>query len=440
MTFRPIGRSLRTTRLLRRCVAAGVLFCVFVFVSYSPATSSAADPETPPSFGEFEQGAWILLALFQGDVEKLYKSDDLGGVFIYVIALHKTFGERAPDLYDDSAHLQLAEAFIKFGISGHNIENVLDAFLNKPEDFIGGAVKTAITEKSADWEAKQFLELFGTESFVAKRVETGISKFASGAMAALEAKYRPKTDGILPPNVSEEQFAKDPTIGKQQIVRFNDVYKYYDAEIITKHPGWNRYASGYTLSRTPPNAEAESIEEWYTIFKGDVWDNGEIISRGRTIPRAKVVPVPAVRGEYLDLHGDRVFGEAFYYSPPSTASAAEQRKEMATALPEPSTEKPSLVDRSSEATPTPSPTPTPTSATTPAPTPYPGTESLWVEREHEARQDYAKVWITLPQAKRDQLREAEIDFNDTVSRFAPPERIRAIRNRIEYFRSLGAKE
>jgi hypothetical protein len=64
-----------------------------------------------------------------------------------------------------------------------------------------------------------------------------------------------------------------------------------------RHPGWNRYASGYTLSRTPPNAKVESIEEWYTVFKRDMWDDGAIISRGRTIPRAKVIPIPALRGD-----------------------------------------------------------------------------------------------------------------------------------------------
>jgi hypothetical protein len=44
-------------------------------------------------------------------------------------------------------------------------------------------------------------------------------------MAAVEEKYRPATDGARPPNVSDEQFEKDPTLGKQQIERFNDVYK-----------------------------------------------------------------------------------------------------------------------------------------------------------------------------------------------------------------------
>jgi hypothetical protein len=43
-----------------------------------------------------------------------------------------------------------------------------------------------------------------------------------------------------------------------------------------------------------------------------------------------------MRGDYLDLHGNRIFGEAFYYSPPSTASAAELGKGMSVASPEPS--------------------------------------------------------------------------------------------------------
>jgi hypothetical protein len=83
---------------------------------------------------------------------------------------------------------------------------------------------------------------------------------------------------------------------------------------------------GYTLSKTPPNAEVESIEEWYTVYQENVWVNGEIIWRGRTIPRANVVPVPARRGDYLDLDGDRVFAEPYYYSPPSTASETERNR------------------------------------------------------------------------------------------------------------------
>lgn len=163
-------------------------------------------------------------------------------------------------------------------------------------------------------------------------------------MAALEKKYRPANDGVCPPNVSEEQFAKDPTIGKKQIMRFGDVYAYYNAEIIRKHSGGSRYATGYTLSSTPPNAEVKSIEEWCTIYKADVWHNGEDISEGRTIPRANVVPVPLIRGENINLHGNRVIGEAFYYSPPSTASVAEGGKATPVATPSPSGKPSALSD------------------------------------------------------------------------------------------------
>ena len=92
------------------------------------------------------------------------------------------------------------------------------------------------------------------------------------------------------------------------------------------------------------------------------------------------------------------------------------------------------------ATPTPSPIPTPIATPTPAALPNPEAAALWIEREQEARQEYAKVWMTLPQAKRAEFHEAEIDFDVTIRRFAAPERIRAIRKRIEYFKSLGAKE
>jgi hypothetical protein len=84
-------------------------------------------------------------------------------------------------------------------------------------------------------------------------------------MAAIEEKYRPATDGSRPANVSADQFKQDPTVGKLQIERFNDVYKYYDAEIAQERGRGDRYAICYTLSKTPPNAEVESIEEWYTV-------------------------------------------------------------------------------------------------------------------------------------------------------------------------------
>jgi hypothetical protein len=296
---RPIKKTARLVTTI-----ASLLFFLFLGGGLSPADESLAKPDLPTRFNALEHG-WILWHLFEGDVKTLYESDDLAGVFLYIVALHKTIGERAPALYDQNAQVQLALAFTKFGVSGHNIESVLEAFLYKPDDFFNGAVKMAITPKTAEMEAEQFIEDFGAENSVIKRIEAGIAKFAGGAMAALEKKYRPANDGVRPPNVSEEQFAKDPTIGKKQIMRFGDVYAYYDAEIITKHSGGNRYAGGYTLSRTPPDAEVESIEEWCTMYKADVWHNGEVVSEGRIIPRAKVVPVPLIRGEYVNIHGNR---------------------------------------------------------------------------------------------------------------------------------------
>jgi hypothetical protein len=320
-----------------------LLFSYFSGGDVSPANELPAKPDVPSQFSPFEHG-WILWHLFEGDVQTLYECDDLGGVFVYVIALQRTIGERAPAIYDQGAQLQLALALTKFSVSGHNFEDVLDAYLRKPDDFFNGMVKTLITPRAAQLEAEAFIEAFGPEHAVTKGIEAGIKKFAGGAMAALEKKYRPANDGVRPPNVSEEQFAKDPTIAKKQIMRFGEMYAYYDAEIIRKHSGGNRYATGYTLSPTPPNAEVESIDEWCTFYQADVWHHGEDISEGRSIPRANVVPVPLIRGENINLHGNRVFGEAFYYSPPSTASVAEGGKATPIAAPSPSGKPSALSD------------------------------------------------------------------------------------------------
>jgi hypothetical protein len=60
-------------------------------------------------------------------------------------------------------------------------------------------------------------------------------------------------------------------------------------------------------------------------------------------------------------------------------------------------------------------------------------------QEQEIRQEYARVWMTLPQTLRNQLHEAEIDFDVATRRLSPTDRIKALKNRIEYFKSLGAK-
>ena len=62
-------------------------------------------------------------------------------------------------------------------------------------------------------------------------------------MAPIEKKYRPATDGSRPANVSADQFKQDPTVGKLQIECFNDVYKYYDAEIVQERGRGDRYAN-----------------------------------------------------------------------------------------------------------------------------------------------------------------------------------------------------
>jgi hypothetical protein len=292
--------------------------------SVSPVKSAGASQDIDTALSFAGEHLWILRALFAGDVQTLYQSGDLGGVFLYIIALHNTFKDRAPPLYDEGTQLQLGAAYAKFGVSGHNIESVLDAFLRRPNDLLKGGAKATFDHKGAEWEGATLIDTCGPNGFLAKGIAAGISKFAEGSMAAVRAKYQPATDGSHPANVSDEQFKSDPTVGKKEIERFSDVYKYYDAELIQGRAMGNRYAIGYTLSRTPPNAEVESIEEWFSVFRHDVLDDGEIISRGRTIPRSKVIPVPLQRGDYLDLHGDRIFAEPYYYSPPSTASTAEQ--------------------------------------------------------------------------------------------------------------------
>ena len=130
------------------------------------------------------------------------------------------------------------------------------------EDLVRGGVKAAFDQKGAELEADNVINIFGADSLATRSIAAGVSKFAQGAMAAIEEKYRPATDGSRPANVSADQFKQDPTVGKPQIERFNDVYKYYDAEIAQERGRGDRYAICYTLSKTPPNAEVESIEEW----------------------------------------------------------------------------------------------------------------------------------------------------------------------------------
>jgi hypothetical protein len=86
--------------------------------------------------------------------------------------------------------------------------------------------------------------------------------------------------------------------------------------------------------------------------------------------------------------------------------------------------------------PTPIPIPTPTPTPAPAPTPYPEAADLWREREHVVKQEYDKAWTALPDATRLQLHDEEVTFRDTIKSFDPPTRMRTLKKRIEYLKSL----
>jgi hypothetical protein len=118
-----------------------------------------------------------------------------------------------------------------------------------------------------------------------------------------------ETDGIRPEGVSQEAFERNPTAGKVSIEKCGSIYRYRYRN--------RRY--GYTLSRTPPQAEVDTIDE------GGTWGvGGRQLSRGRRIRREKAMPVSGI-GNYILIGGEKIFCSDFYYTPPSTASAAEQR-------------------------------------------------------------------------------------------------------------------
>jgi hypothetical protein len=133
----------------------------------------------------------------------------------------------------------------------------------------------------------------------------------------------PHTDNKRPTGVTEEQFQKNPTLGKIEIAKFGNVFKYYDRKFLTTYTrGYPREPFGYSFSKTPPNDEVMYIDEIYTLYQTNGLDTGTIISRGRQIPREEVEPVPCHFGDYYGDDGC----EAFYYSPPSTASTTELEK------------------------------------------------------------------------------------------------------------------
>ena len=136
---------------------------------------------------------------------------------------------------------------------------------------------------------------------------------------------QPSTDKKRPEGVTEEQFEKDPTFGKLQIAKFGNVYKYYDTVFNGMH-AWDKYPiHGFTLSKTPPDADVKVIKEIYTTHQVTVLSTPEIVSRDREIPRDHVIPLPYQLGDY---YGSDV-GETYYYSPPATASRYELEKAAA---------------------------------------------------------------------------------------------------------------
>lgn len=134
----------------------------------------------------------------------------------------------------------------------------------------------------------------------------------------------PETDGIRPAGISEEAFERNPTAGKVKIEKCGSYYKYYDL-LFMRQVGYGRSRpNGYTFSSTPPHAEVDHITEGTTVLVRGIGP-GRVVSTGRRIPRENVMPVEHGFGNYMMSGGEKIPCEDFYYTPPSTASAAEQR-------------------------------------------------------------------------------------------------------------------
>lgn len=117
--------------------------------------------------------------------------------------------------------------------------------------------------------------------------------------------------------------------GALGIEECNGEFRYIDEEFLRRnHCFGTRLAPnnplGYTVSRTPPDADVESIEELYTVCIGPGPPAFNIISRGRKIPRDKVVPKSYTPGNYVKTpNGDRIRCSSYSYDPPATASRWE---------------------------------------------------------------------------------------------------------------------
>jgi hypothetical protein len=79
---------------------------------------------------------------------------------------------------------------------------------------------------------------------------------------------------------------------------------------------------------------------------------------------------------------------------------------------------------------TPAPAPAPPSTSSPA------AAEFSKENEHAVNREYDTAWTALPETTRSQLHDDEVTFRNTLKTFDPPTRIRTLKERIEYLKSL----
>jgi hypothetical protein len=140
----------------------------------------------------------------------------------------------------------------------------------------------------------------------------------------------PRTDNQRPQGVTEEQFKKDPTFGKLQIAKFGSVYKYYDTVFMQKYLWQPDPNKGCTFSKTAPDDDVKTIREIFTTYRATTISSFEVVSRNREIPRKNLIPVADLNGDGVPILTDsNTTGEAYYYSPPASASPYELEKAAA---------------------------------------------------------------------------------------------------------------
>ena len=123
-----------------------------------------------------------------------------------------------------------------------------------------------------------------------------------------------------------ERAKERASVANLEIGKINDLFAYYDTEFMRKYTPRRGGFNGYTRSKTPPDAEVETIEEQVTFYTPLQLDERREISHGRKIPRSQVIPIPARHVRYLELSSARTSLKSYYYIPPSTASKAEQEE------------------------------------------------------------------------------------------------------------------